>query len=86
MLSANKKNKKEVDKTSFLCYNNYRNKREVNKMYSFNVYEDYPSGCFRFLCTYHCFNAKSREEAKQIALEWAKNKYPDITVSVMSTN
>ena len=54
-------------------------------MYNFNVYEDFKDGSFKLLCTYGCY-AKNREEAKAIALAWAKDWYTGRNVSVTSVN
>ena len=54
-------------------------------MYRVEIYQDYPSGDFRWLEAYYTF-AKDREDAKEIALAYAKEKYKDINVSVINTN
>ena len=54
-------------------------------MYRLNIYENYPDGSFRFLESITTF-AKDREDAKRIALEYAREKYPGKNVDVMNVN
>lgn len=54
-------------------------------MYRFNVYQDFPHGEFKLLETKGEY-AESREDAKRIVLEYAKEKYKGIDVSVMNVN
>lgn len=54
-------------------------------MYSVNIYQDFPHGDFKLLETKYEY-AEKREDAKEIVLEYAKNKYKDMNVSVMSVN
>ena len=54
-------------------------------MYGFNIYEDFPHGEFKKLESYYC-SAENREYAYIIAFNYAKKKYPNKNVSVMSTN
>lgn len=57
--------------------------------YYFNVYERFEHGDFKLLtvCGFWGVRGKEgREAAKKEALVWAKEKYPDRNVDVMSTN
>lgn len=54
-------------------------------MYRFNVYQDFPHGEFKLLETTGEY-AENRKDAEKAVLEYAKKKYKDITVSVMSVN
>lgn len=54
-------------------------------MYGVNIYQDFPSGGFKYL-EYVMISADSREEAKEKALEYAREKYKGITVSALNVN
>ena len=54
-------------------------------MYCLNIYQNFPYGDFKFLETKY-FQADSREEAKRIVFEYAKEKYKDRDVSVLNVN
>ena len=54
-------------------------------MYRLEIYEDFPSGGFKWLDVYYCY-AVDRADAKLKALRWAQEKYPDKKISVMNAN
>ena len=54
-------------------------------MYSVNIYEDFSDGSFKLLETKYTY-AENRGEAKQIVLDYAKEKYKGRNVSVTNTN
>ena len=54
-------------------------------MYRFNIYQDFPHGDFKLLETKGEY-AETREDAKKIVLEYAKEKYKGMNVSVLSVN
>lgn len=54
-------------------------------MYRVAIYQDFPHGEFKWLETKSTF-ADNREDAKRIVLEYAKEKYKGMNVSVMNVN